>query len=52
MTASRPLCTEFFRTSHPEILQEIREKGELTDELAKKIVEGDFIDRIQGTAVG
>jgi len=28
---------EFFRTSHPEVLQEIRQKGELTDDLVEKI---------------
>jgi F-type H+-transporting ATPase subunit alpha len=28
---------EHFRTSHPEILQELRDEGEMTDELAEKI---------------
>jgi len=36
----------YFRQTHPEILQEIREKGELTDELAKKL--GDFITAFKG----
>jgi F-type H+-transporting ATPase subunit alpha len=28
---------EFFRRSHPDLLQEIREKGEMTDDLADKV---------------
>jgi F-type H+-transporting ATPase subunit alpha len=28
---------EYFRTTNPELLQEIREKGEMTDELADKV---------------
>ena len=28
---------EYFRTSHPELLQEIREKGEMTDDLVAKV---------------
>jgi len=28
---------EYFRTSHPELLQEIRDKGEMTDDLVAKV---------------
>jgi F-type H+-transporting ATPase subunit alpha len=28
---------EFFRTSHPDLLQEIRERGEMTDDLVAKV---------------
>ncbi len=37
---------EFFRTNHPEVLQEIRDKGELTDDLVQKVK--DVIDAFKG----
>ena len=36
----------YFRQTHPELLAEIRSKGELTDELAEKL--GDFINAFKG----
>ena len=37
---------EFFRTNNPEVLQEIRDKGEMTDDLVQKV--RDVIDAFKG----
>jgi len=36
----------YFRQTHPELLQELREQGQLTDELAEEL--GDFITSFKG----